>query len=46
VLHDQLLRPFHIQHIQALQPPLGCEHCKAFCEWLLQHLQTFSAECC
>jgi hypothetical protein len=22
VLHDQLLYPFHVQHVQALQPPL------------------------
>jgi hypothetical protein len=32
VLHDQLLYPFHVQHVQALQPPLdyGCR--RAFCE--------------
>jgi hypothetical protein len=36
VLHDQLLYPFHVQHVQALQPPLDCDRRRAFCEWLLQ----------
>jgi hypothetical protein len=36
VLHDQLLYPFHVQHAQALQPPLDNERRRAFCEWLLQ----------
>jgi hypothetical protein len=36
VLHDQLLCPFHVQHIQAQQPPLDYERREAFCEWLLQ----------
>jgi hypothetical protein len=36
VLHDQLLYQFQALHVQALQPPLGYERRKAFCEWLLQ----------
>jgi hypothetical protein len=36
VLHDQLLYPFHVQHVQDLQPPPDYEHRRAFCEWLLQ----------
>jgi hypothetical protein len=36
VLHDQLLYPFHVQHVQALQTPLDYERRRAFCEWLLQ----------
>jgi hypothetical protein len=35
-LHDQLLYPFHVQHVQALQPPVDYERRRAFCEWLLQ----------
>jgi hypothetical protein len=35
VLHDQLLYPFHGQHVEALQPPLDYERRRAFCEWLL-----------
>jgi hypothetical protein len=36
VSHGQLLYPFHVQHVQALQPPLDCERRNAFSEWLLQ----------
>jgi hypothetical protein len=35
-LHDQLLYPFHVQYVQALQPPLDYERRRAFREWLLQ----------
>jgi hypothetical protein len=36
VLHDQLLRPFHVQYDQLLQPGPGYEPRRAFCEWRLQ----------
>jgi hypothetical protein len=36
VLHDQLLCPFHVRHVQAQQPPLDYERRKALCEWLLR----------
>jgi hypothetical protein len=42
VLHDQLLYPFYVQYVQALQPPLDYERRRAFCVWLLQQ----DAACC
>jgi hypothetical protein len=31
MLHDQLFYPFHVQHVQTLQPPLDYGRRRAFC---------------